>query len=915
MNLINETKSVLCHMLTLSKVFNKLLEKSFGDLAESGVTAPLLNPFFESFVQNLSTLYIYIRNIQSILKATKSSISDGYDNDNETRSFDNDDEDDDDDTYSYLDNSEIALDMLGLEELPEESILPIVRKLIKNMSSLMVNTQKNYQVEVVPYLPGLLEFFFNHVHEEYNSVIDPINDGSFNASVPSLTIASILFLSNVLHCREYTADGSGSSKVSVQKLLTRRLEGDSSSSNQNFEALKAKGFEMKCHYFNEENVKNVLLMLLNRFLRYNKAELEEWETDPEQFVISQAGLRESDTVKSASEGLYLGLVDFNPTVVVTVILGLLQDIPRQLHATSNNLVDELVMWDAVYLCTGLGAHVISKQFNPTEWLASSIGPLLNNITTSCGRTGMLKNGQQLIRFRFMWLLACWNYLFDAGILQTLLSTLVTTFDFQYNSDIPTLVGGANALKSLLYNENFSSELLNPVLVPLVQSLCALASNLQESENRSQIVELISELVKILGTDVQPMLPPLASHLGTLWASCDSNSPLRATIIEAMTEIVKAAGPHSLELHNEAMQLISYAISTNEGNYLVKEGVTLWLAVSRNIPPGGYNQALDELAKAGLTNITENISTSDVNEATEMIKELLCVMEAYAIISGRSFLISCASSLHFFYSKHLGAYGAKAVSYLMRPIEALLLSCPDEASEFLLQSGILQSMLRSICASMPTLADSLTSYSEIDITVVSYLSIFARLILLQNFNQLRKLVVFQAVDNMVIDLSTIGLTTNRQMLIHGLIYLLIEKFDNVGYCSAGMWKRKLWCISLLSNYPSAVSNGDSFMLEKFAEVVNISADVLSEEEAEEGVERSMFMANTMLALDADDEMNEESKEPITTCLLSLLQADIISSTDVCAYTKQKLIEMKQSNDETTFTQIMTMIGNETLNRYI
>jgi hypothetical protein len=76
-----------------------------------------------------------------------------------------------------------------------------------------------------------------------------------------------------------------------------------------------------------------------------------------------------------------------------------------------------------------------------------------------------------------------------------------------------------------------------------------------------------------------------------------------------------------------------------------------------------------------------------------------------------------------------------------------------------------------------------------------------------------------------------------------------------------------------------------------------------------------MANTLLAFDADDDLNDDNKEPITTCLLSLLQGDIISSTSVYAYTKQKLIELKQYTDETTFTQIMTMIGQDTLNRYI
>jgi len=903
-------------MLTLTKMFNAMFQK-FPDLVNGSSTAPLLNFFFESYTQNLQTMYCYAKDILAICKVVYSN--------RQKKSFDDDNDDDggddgDDDNYAFLD-FEGDLDMIGIEEIPEERVLSILRKTIKTMTSTLVSTQTKYPVETVPYLPGLLQFFMNHFHEEYNTGTDTSNDGSFSPSVKSLTIAAALFLSNTLHKGEYVATSTESEKHTLEKMLIRKLHGDSSSStgNGNYAALQTRGFEIKCHYFNEENIKNILLMLLNRFFRYNKAELEEWMSDPEQFYISQQGVKEGDTLKAACEGLFLGLIEQNTQIVVTTIVGLLQDIPRQALALSNNVVDEVVFWDAVYLCTGLAVTSISQQFNPTEWLTSAIGPLLNHVTTSGGRAGMLKNGQQLLRTRFMWLLHCWNYLFDASVLQTILSVLLMTFDLQYNSDIPTLMNAVETLKAVLYLDTFSTEFLSPMLVAFVQSLCMLATNLEESENRSNIVEVISELVRAMRDDVKPMLSPLANHLGTLWDSCERNSPLKATVIEAITEVVKSAGPHSHELQAIALQLISYAVScTVESLFLLKEGISLWLAVSRNVVPGSYNQALDELAKVGLVNVSEYASSDDMNDTSkDMIKEFLCIMEAYAIISGSNFLVSCATSIQSFYTKKLDKVESTMAAYFTRPLEALLLSCPIEASEFLLHSGILQIMLRSICAKIPAFANSLSHFDELDLTIVAYLTIFARLILLQNLNQLRTPIVYQSIDSMVTELESVALHSNREMLMQGIIYLLILYFDNVGFCAAGMWKRKIWCLSLLSNYPAATTNidGNSFMLEKFSEVVNISTDVISEEVAEEGIKRSNNMANSMLSVDYDDDEVVNTEEPIITCLQSLLQGDVVSVTSVHGYTKQKLIEMKQTHNEATFSTIIRMIGPDNLNRFI
>ena len=47
------------------------------------------------------------------------------------------------------------------------------------------------------------------------------------------------------------------------------------------------------------------------------------------------GYKESDTVRTASEGLYLRLLEIQPSVVAPLIVSFLNDIPRQTMAISS----------------------------------------------------------------------------------------------------------------------------------------------------------------------------------------------------------------------------------------------------------------------------------------------------------------------------------------------------------------------------------------------------------------------------------------------------------------------------------------------------------------------------------------------------------------------------------------------------
>lgn len=89
----------------------------------------------------------------------------------------------------------------------------------------------------------------------------------------------------------------------------------------------------------------------------------------------------------------------------------------------------------------------------------------------------------------------------------------------------------------------------------------------------------------------------------------------------------------------------------------------------------------------------------------------------------------ASTLNAVYDAVLCQLNPRSVPILTRTMEAFLFTCPQEFAQFLLESGKLGLMLRSCLASTEELSQTLQDYAEADISVVSYMGVCARVILL------------------------------------------------------------------------------------------------------------------------------------------------------------------------------------------
>ena len=136
---------------------------------------------------------------------------------------------------------------------------------------------------------------------------------------------------------------------------------------------------------------------------------------------------------------------------------------------------------------------------------------------------------------------------------------------------------------------------------------------------------------------------------------------------------------------------------------MKDCLALWLAVMQNLTEAQYatyHVELQHLLCAGLLGL--NFTTTEgsascgaqqhsaaistqrwdlfaESDSAELVTDLMLVIEAYALLGGESHcpLLDphCRSGITALYCRALGKVETRLVQYVVRPLQALLLSCP------------------------------------------------------------------------------------------------------------------------------------------------------------------------------------------------------------------------------------------------
>jgi hypothetical protein len=901
------------HLAVTTKTLMLVLQKAFSALSKQ---TGILAHFFDLLVSHLPRLVRFLRLGKKTLGRGGQGTNENDDDDEAEAEAEADanalaDADAEDSGYEIDDSQDAEEGDAKLAGV--RTLIPSLNKVVKAGAALPPALLKDHPLEMAHYLAPFLTFYYDQLVEEYVSS----GEGWMGrpTTLQPLYVSSVLFLSNTLHCQSYSANGVENaatevlrSKELMREILDSKVEAltaghEPPTANVDAEAriaaaataAAAQGAAIKHAFFTPERVTSILDLVLHRLLCYSTGELAEWANSPEQFVLGQDGITEGDTVKSTAEMFLTALLDANVSpcadVAAAKIIGHLNSLPQQLEAVREGASDESVMfWDAVYLSTGLGNFYLGDKINADEWLTNVIGPLLTAMLASPS-AGSLRRGPQLLRTRLLWLIKSWLYLFNPSVFEQLLPFLVQMLEPASGSDVVVCVETVRLVEFVIDSSTFDPIVLVPLLLRLFEALCALTCRLEDNELQAPVVLLMDRIINCAGPHAVPLLLSLAEHLWGLWNSSGaSSSPVRTSVVECFEQMVRTAGPLSVGLHGVVGPVVVYALSgTEESAYLFKEGLELLLAVMRNCGREGYSEALAALLPACLhsTFAGGECVCSDASD----FRTVMLICEAYLLVDGPRCLFSCGAALGGALLKLVGLVAARNVAHILRPLDALFLSCPAEAGPFLLDSGLLLSILRICSASVPQFQAFLEKHKYEDVALVSYLSIVARL-LLCNMS-----VLVTAAQRLAAELApALGPAVDHNEILRCVARLMIDKFDSVGYCTGGVWRRKLWCLALLSLYPHT-----EIVRPWFSEVCDVAVDVLAEEATEEGAEKRANLVQALVGCgnrhtDADfgeddenhgygdgdgDEGSPPTRQPeaVVTIFEGLFNADIVARTSV------------------------------------
>lgn len=874
---LNSLVLSLDHLVIGVEVIKKLLEFAFFEIC---LDKNILFSFMNSFIEGQRCLTRFLQHLQNTMLTTGIVFSDI----NEMSS-------------SFYDQLYVN-----------------IRILVATISSLPLGLQKTYPLDFVPFLEPFIELYYSSLKSDSTFALA----NNIRLDFRSYTINYILFLSNVIGSDIYlhgsntsgqrNSIASKSRRLHIKQLGLKLSEEPEVDDNVTIE----KSVTILRTFFTNEKINDLFEMCLSSLLQFNQNELEEWKDDPEIFYIGQQSLTESDTIKAASEMLFLALLDFNTDLIANSITRMIQNINLQLHALNSKAEKDILYWDAVYLCCGLGVSKLSSYINSNDWLSQFLGPLFQKVVGD-SFFGSLTGGQQILRFRIVWLLSCWMYHWETNALNILSELVVIVFEVHSSSDIVTTLTALQTLENIFRSQAFSSELFHPLIGRLIEALCAFINRLEENESKARVIETIGEVALIIGPQVEGVLDALVHYIGSIWTVSDDKSPLRRSILETITIIVNVSKEKSYMLHSVVLPLINFAITgsvvskiqcpINENgesdgtqSYLFLEGLSLWLAVMRHLVyqtnQTSYSNQLDTLASSCLNTIFSesviNMGTLATEMDTEDIKIFSMILESYGIHGQHIFLQSNSQYLAMMYSKLLGQVEARVVPYLLRPIESLALTCPAETNAFLIQSGCLFRMLQSCFARVQLFRELLQDFIEPEICIVSYLSVIARLML--GTDGISS--ILHILQYILADLQRLNATSiNVEMLFQSILQLFIDMFDFVGGCTGGTWRRKLWCLALLSIYPT----DNPSLLQLFGNILVMTDSVLCEEDndSQEKISSNQ-LASSLVHMSAEDAAfinDTDTNESIVLAMCHFVEKDIVFSSNLLVLVKDKFQGMR------------------------
>jgi hypothetical protein len=693
-----------------------------------------------------------------------------------------------------------------------------------------------------------------------------------------MLLECIQFFSNVLSCHLYKVKDTTTTGTTTS-LLTKVITAQGNVTltdamiQEAFHSIEVFFFYDTTIFTNgscqENRMIHLMQLVVEQYMRLTVKDLEEWQSDPEGYVLLQESLTRDESIHPCVENLFLTLIQNFPKETIPVLTQMIMQASSWLiHFAQNqqNLKQtkeqeqQILLVDAILLALGLSCYDLHDTFDFEPWFLQHLVPVL-----------MLPEMQQvaglpILRIRIVWLVSCWLAQLSSSIRAPLYDALLNEIFFAKEQDAALKLRILQTLESMLNDWGYEQQVFVPFLPRALACLYAFFPQAQESESKMKILSCLEAIVQVLAgaPEIMVWFEQICAPLPQVWTTTTSGGPMkesedgsgnliRGKILHLFSKLICAA-KESLEEAKESkvttllngfsslqkvvemcLQVVEYAtnIENPEEVYLMEAGLELWREIvqlfllfvtkfsQQNDNKCYYTEKLHDLFQNAL-----NLMQRDY----EHVKIVLCLIDLYLQLGQQIFWKRYHTQIAQLFCQLIGQIKAEACIQLTKTLEVIVYSSPSD------QLVCLDTFFWTKIVEACVLFVEKNPMREPEMVIVGYLSVLTRLMMPQHL----------AYFMHVIPLSHLVL----------IIDLILDKFFTVVSTSIGMTRRKVWAAALVS----LLSLRENFIYERIGRILDVCSEVLEQEKLQKNFQEESIQ-NIPKAFRHHQDKAQQKQDPI------------------------------------------------------
>ncbi|KAK3740103.1 hypothetical protein QZH41_012340 [Actinostola sp. cb2023] len=531
---------------------------------------------------------------------------------------------------------------LGLNE----KLIEMVEKIAKLLSKCLLDTLDHHPLSFIPLVQQSLQFCATYL---------------FSVETAGLGFESFLvqccnIMKAILRCDCYRPPKEIKESTSQETLAVHQI---------------------KMSFFTPSVLSEIIHRLVMHFFLLKEEELDNWESDPEDYVNEEVGESWRYQLRPSTEVLYLTLfAEYRSTVTPTVV--------NMIHSVQASPDSEdmtvLLQKDAVYTAAGLASYDLFGEVDFDKWFSER---LVREMHTTSPRL-------KLLRRRVPWLISQWvNVKLSASVRPLLYESLI--FLMRDHEDLVYMSASFTSLFNLL-------------------------RQVTECDTKMHVLHVLSMLIERIGAKVRPHIGLLTMYLPHLWQESEQHNMLRCAILATLTHLVQGMGADSVNLYSFLLPIVQLSTDITQPPhvYLLEDGLELWKKTIENATK----------MTPELLHLFNNMP-SLLDFGSENLRICFGIIDRYVLLDGKEFLESFGPAVVHCCENLLGSIKPEGGMIIAKVMETIVKSFPVEGVQLL--QPVLVKMFQLILFQeeeyTPLLVIYLCIFEEIILQNPSYFSSF------------------------------------------------------------------------------------------------------------------------------------------------------------------------------------------------